>query len=180
MTLATVMRGADDDEERGVGLLDDFLESPGVGAAAGVVDMRHQRGSQAFLRGLLFPGRQPRPLRAGEQTSQLPPQGGRVGSWQPRQEGCRTGSASRCRKRGPSRNNDDSIRSASLATAPAGLNPPLRGEHFGLHVAQRPLAVKELDPGASLARKAARPIAETELVPDEHIPGVAAIGVTAR
>src|SRR6266481_3072697 len=46
-SVRAVMRGGDDDEQRGVGLLEDFLESPGITvAAAMIVNVRNKGGPE--------------------------------------------------------------------------------------------------------------------------------------
>src|SRR4051812_28270272 len=48
--MGTVVRCADDDEEPGIGALEDFLEAPGIGdAAAAIVHVRHERGPQPAI-----------------------------------------------------------------------------------------------------------------------------------
>src|SRR5206468_211037 len=84
-SMGAVMGSADDDEERGVGLLEDFFEAPGeTMAAAMVVNMGNERGSEwrAGLRshskwraGLRkrpeWFSRQPRTFRISEQALEL-------------------------------------------------------------------------------------------------------------
>ena len=54
--MPAVMRGADDDKEAGRGALEDFLERPGIAAAApAIIDVRDQHGPKAVI-GIRFAG----------------------------------------------------------------------------------------------------------------------------
>src|SRR3954466_1120645 len=76
--VGAVVGGADDDEQGGIGALEDFLEAPGVRhAAAAVAHARDEGGPEQAVG--LYGARQAGPLGVGEETVELQAQGGGLG-----------------------------------------------------------------------------------------------------